>query len=143
MNKLQSQTPDSDSTTTGIRVQAAAQFLPDESHPDTPLFLFMYRIVITNAGPRTAKLLSRHWIIKDAFNEREDVRGAGAVGEYPTLAPGEHFEYTSTCPLRTRWGTMEGSYSFEDCANGEMFEVEIGRFFLVPSSRLKHLSAEN
>lgn len=143
MNEFTSQTPDSDQTTDGIRVQASAQFLPDESHSEAPLFLFMYRIVITNAGTRTVKLLSRHWVIKDAFNERDDVRGAGVVGEYPTLAPGKNYEYTSTCPLRTRWGTMEGSYSFEDCVEGEMFEVEIGRFFLVPSSRLKQLSAES
>jgi ApaG protein len=143
MNELKSQSPDSDTTTAGIRVQAAAQYLPDESHAEAPLFLFMYRIVIMNVGTKTAKLLSRHWIIRDSCNEREDVRGAGVVGEYPTLAPGECYEYTSTCPLRTRWGTMEGSYTLEDCADGEMFEVGIGRFFLVPSSRLKQLSAES
>ncbi len=143
MTTLQSQTPDSDATTEGIRIQAAAQYLPDESNPDAPLFLFMYRIVIQNVGRRTVKLRSRHRVIRDAFNERDDVRGAGVVGEYPLLAPGERYEYTSTCPLRTRWGTMEGSYTFEDSATGETLEAEIQRFFLVPSSRLKQISAEN
>ena len=143
MTTLQSQTPNSDTTTEGIRIQAAAQYLPDESNPDTPLFLFMYRIVIENVGRRTVKLRSRHWVIRDAFNERDDVRGAGVVGEYPLLAPGERYEYTSTCPLRTPWGTMEGSYTFEDSATGETLEAEIRRFFLVPSSRLTHFSAEN
>jgi len=102
----------SDTTTEGIRVQA---------------------IVITNEGTRRAKLKSRHWIILDADNQREDVRGPGVVGKTPDLAPRERFEYMSQCPLRTPWGTMEGSYVFER-ENGEQFEAVIGRFFLVPSA---------
>lgn len=137
------QSPDSNITTHGVRVHAAAHFLADESDPDTPFFLFMYRIVISNEGQQTVKLLSRHWIIRDAYNEREDVQGAGVVGDYPILAPGESYEYTSTCPLRTRWGTMEGSYQFEVCDTGESLDVAIGRFFLVPTSKLRQLSAES
>ncbi len=143
MTTDRSQTPDSDATTDGIRIRAAAQYLSDESDPDAPLFYFMYHIVMQNIGRRTVKLRSRHWVIRDAFNERDDVRGAGVVGEYPMLAPGERYEYTSSCPLRTRWGTMEGSYTFEDCVTGETLEVAIQRFFLVPSSQLKQISAEN
>ena len=134
--------PDSDALSHGIRVQAAATYLPEESNPDAPFFLYMYRIEIRNEGFRRAKLLSRHWIIRDAFNEREDVRGPGVVGEYPVLAPGQSYEYASTSPLRTRWGTMEGSYRFEDCDTGDTFEVDIGRFFLVPTSEVRQLSAE-
>jgi ApaG protein len=137
-----SQSPNSDKTTAGIRVRAAARYLAEESDPHAPFFLFMYRISISNAGRRRVKLLSRHWVIKDAFNEREDVRGPGVVGEYPVLGPGESYSYTSSCPLQTRWGTMEGSYSFEDCDTGELIEVKIGRFFLVPTSQPKELTAE-
>lgn len=133
MNKLKT-SPDSDTTTGGIRIQAAAQYLPDDSDPDEPLFLFAYRIVMTNVGERTVQLRSRHWVIRDAFNEREDVKGPGVVGENPVLEPGGTFEYTSSCPLRTSWGTMEGSYVFEDRNTDEQVEVEIGRFFLVPSA---------
>ena len=136
------QTPDSDILTNGIRIQAAAQYLPEESNPEAPLFLFMYRIVMRNEGDRRVKLLSRHWIIKDAFNEREDVKGQGVVGDYPVLGPGDQYEYTSTSPLRTQWGTMEGSYQFEDCETGDVFDVEIGRFFLVPSARIKQASLD-
>jgi len=136
------QTPDSDTITEGIRICAAAQFLPDESNPDAPYFLFMYRIVLRNESDQRVKLLSRHWVIRDAYNEREDVRGAGVVGEYPLLRPGEKYEYTSTCPLRTSWGTMEGAYEFEVCDTGRTFEVNIGRFFLVPSAQLKQVSAD-
>jgi ApaG protein len=125
--------PNSDTVTDGIRIHASAQFLPDESDPDAPFYLFVYRIVIRNTGHRRAKLLSRHWIIKDSNNERHDVEGPGVVGEFPDLGPGESFQYVSSCPLRTHWGTMEGSYLFER-EDGSQFQVKIGRFFLAPNT---------
>ena len=120
-----------DTITQGMRVVAQAQYLPSESDPDRRHFVWNYRVVITNEGTGRARLKLRHWIILDADNRREDVRGGGVVGKTPSLAPGERFEYTSTCPLRTRWGTMEGSYTFER-EDGSTFEAAIGRFFLVP-----------
>ena len=131
------QSPDSDVVTQGIRVQASGRYLPDESDPDRSQFLFAYRIVITNEGDRPVRLLSRHWIILDADNAREDVKGDGVVGEQPELQPGESHEYMSGCPLGTNWGTMEGSYTFEFTGDGddagETFEAKVGRFFLVSS----------
>ena len=121
----------SDTTTDGIRVQAQAQFLPSESDAERRHFVWAYRIVITNEGAARAQLKSRHWVILDADNRREDVRGLGVVGKTPDLAPGERFEYTSGCPMRTRWGTMEGSFTFER-EDKSTFEAQIGRFFLVP-----------
>ena len=121
----------SDTVTQGIRVQAQAQFLPSESDSERRHYVWAYRIVITNEGTTRAQLKSRHWVILDADNRREDVRGGGVVGKTPTLGPGERFEYTSGCPMRTRWGTMEGSYMFER-DDGSSFEAAIGRFFLVP-----------
>lgn len=127
------QNPNSDTVTDGIRVRAAAQFLPNESDPDRDQYLYVYRIAISNEGDRQAKLVSRHWIILDAENNRRDVRGPGVVGETPELEPGERFEYTSGCPLSTRWGTMEGSFQMvrED---GTEFDAHVGRFFLAPSN---------
>ncbi len=108
MSKSQS----SNTVTEGIRVQAAAQYRPDQSDADVPVYLFSYRIMITNEGDRSVRLLSRHWVIRDSENDRKDVEGRGVVGEFPHLAPGESFEYESSCPLPTSWGTMEGSYTF-------------------------------
>lgn len=126
-------TPSSDTLTEGIRIQAAGQYMPGDSNPDQKQYIYAYRIVITNEGTRRARLKSRHWVILDADNTREDVRGPGVVGKTPDLAPGERFEYMSGCPLRTPWGTMEGTYTMER-ENGEQFEAVIGRFFLVPSA---------
>jgi len=126
-------TPHSETTTDGITVHAAAQFLPQESEPQNQRYLYGYKITMTNRGDATVQLHSRHWIIVDGEGRRDDVRGGGVVGEYPKLAPGESYTYVSYCPLATQWGTMEGSYTFTR-DDGSRFPVAIGRFFLVPSA---------
>jgi ApaG protein len=122
----------SDKVTDGVRVRAAACYMENESDPSMQQFLYGYRIQLENVGEETVQLLSRHWVIVDAQGRREEVRGAGVVGIQPTLAPGERYEYTSGCPLKTEWGTMEGSYLFRSDSE-EQFEVEVGRFFLAPN----------
>ncbi|MGA0868483.1 MAG: Co2+/Mg2+ efflux protein ApaG [Planctomycetota bacterium] len=117
----------------GIRVRAAAQYSEEESDPDRPLHVFVYRIQLTNEGDEPARLESRHWVIVDGHGNQHEVRGPGVVGEFPNLAPGESFDYSSRCPLTTSWGTMEGSYRFRR-PDGEAFEVVVGRFFLAPSA---------
>jgi ApaG protein len=122
----------SDVVTHGVRVRAAACYMENESDPSMQQFLYGYRIHLENEGEATVQLLSRHWVIVDGQGRREEVRGAGVVGVQPTLAPGEVYEYTSGCPLKTEWGTMEGSYLFRSDSE-EQFEVEVGRFFLAPN----------
>jgi len=119
----------SDTVTLGIRVGAAASYLHGESSPEDRRYVFGYRIVIVNEGDQPAKLISRHWLIIDANGHRETVDGPGVVGQTPRLAPGEGFKYASACPLRTQWGTMEGTYLMRR-DDGTEFEVVVGRFFL-------------
>ncbi len=113
---------------------ATAFFLPEESLPDEHKFVFGYRIVIVNEGSVAVTLRSRHWIIIDGAGNVEEVQGPKVVGQEPRLAPGEGFKYTSYCPLRTEWGTMEGSYRFET-DGGEPLEVKIGRFYLAKNKK--------
>jgi ApaG protein len=122
----------SDVTTDGIRVRVGAQYLPNQSSPESHRFAYAYRVKIRNEGQSPAQLLTREWVILDADNGRRTVKGDGVVGEQPLLAPGESFEYVSGCTLPTEWGTMEGSYHFVR-ENGTPFTVAIGRFFLTPS----------
>ncbi len=131
MGLITNSNPNSDLITSGIRVEAAAQFSPERSDTDATWF-YAYRVRITNEGRDRAQLLSRHWVVLDANNHKEEVVGEGVIGRQPDLAPGEVFEYTSGCPLGTAWGTMEGSYTFRR-GDGSIFEVSIGRFFLAPS----------
>lgn len=130
------QSPDSDVTTDGIRVQAAAQYLEGDSLPEEQQYSFAYRIVITNVGDQPAKLVARHWEIIDADNHREFVDGPGVVGETPRLEPGQAHDYISGCPLPTPWGTMEGHYLFQR-DDGTQFKARIGRFFLVSPQLIK------
>ncbi len=119
----------SDATTEGIRVGAAAFFLPEQSDPTDRRYVFGYNILISNVGDAPAQLLSRHWVIIDGVGRREEVQGPGVVGETPRLEPGQAFKYQSFCPLKTPWGTMEGSYQMRR-DSGETFDAKIERFYL-------------
>src|SRR6516165_8904062 len=72
--------------------------------------VFNYTISITNKGTETVQLKTRYWRITDAHGRRQEVRGAGVIGEEPVLKAGEAFEYTSGVPLQTSSGFMTGSY---------------------------------
>lgn len=125
----------SETTTEGIRVQVFPEYVPVQSNPELNRFVFSYRVVITNVGDRWAKLLSRRWLIINAEGDSQEVDGPGVVGFTPELYPGESFDYASSTPLDTSWGTMEGSYNMmrED---GEKFDAKISRFYLVSSTVL-------
>ncbi len=121
-------------TTQGIRVEAQGEYRPDRSAPGARRYLFTYTVRIDNQGSAPAQLISRHWIITDANGGVEEVRGEGVVGQQPRLAPGERFEYTSFCVLRTPFGSMRGSYRMER-EDGAGFAAEIAAFTLaVPGS---------
>lgn len=112
-----------------ITVEVVSRYVPQRSDPAQSYYFFAYRIRITNTGDVPAKLLRRHWIITDGANQTEEVEGPGVVGEQPLLMPGEHFEYTSACPLRTPVGSMRGSYQFIT-ADGDLFDAPIRPFTL-------------
>jgi len=120
----------SDTITEEIRVQVYPDYIPEQSNPELNRFTFSYKVVITNESDAKVKLISRHWLIINSEGDQERVNGPGVVGYTPELESGESFEYTSFCPINTSWGTMEGSYTIMR-ENGEKFEAEIGRFYLV------------
>lgn len=113
----------------GINVGVKTQYLPDESSPDGDRYVFAYTITLTNTGDLSAKLLTRHWVITDANNQVQEVRGEGVVGEQPHLQPGESFQYTSGTVLETPIGTMEGSYQMVT-DDGTEFDAVIPAFSL-------------
>ncbi len=92
----------------GINVVTA--YLPSHSRPDDSQYTFAYTITISNGSDLPVQLLSRHWIITDADNEVQEVRGDGVVGEQPVIPPQASFRYTSGATLSTPVGCMEGKY---------------------------------
>lgn len=112
-----------------FRVEVDPRFLPEQSAPSQGVYSFVYTITITNSGEIPAQLISRHWLISSSAGEVEEVKGLGVVGQQPLLRPGEAFQYSSGCRLRTATGTMQGSY-FCVAEDGARFEVQIPAFML-------------
>jgi ApaG protein len=76
-----------------------------------------------------AQLISRHWVIADANDVVQEVRGLGVVGEQPLLRPGEQYQYTSGTVIGTPVGIMRGSYQMT-AEDGVQFDTEIPQFTL-------------
>jgi len=112
-----------------IKVSVRTNFVPAQSEPDQNRYVFAYTVTITNSGSVPATLLTRHWIITDANNRTQEVRGEGVVGQQPHLAPGTSFEYTSGTILETPVGVMRGSYQMV-ADDGTRFDAEIPAFTL-------------
>src|SRR6185369_13136457 len=112
-----------------VAVTAHSTYLPDQSDEEEDRYVFAYTIRITNNGNVPAQLVSRHWIITDAENQVQEVRGMGVVGEQPTLKPGDTFEYSSGSSIPTAVGTMRGTYQMV-AEDGTRFEAPIPEFTL-------------
>ncbi len=112
-----------------ITVTTRTSFIPEQSDVENGRYVFAYTITITNTGNVGAQLISRHWVISDAENHIQEVRGLGVVGEQPFLKPNESFEYTSGTAIATQVGTMSGSYQMV-AEDGVSFDAPIPEFTL-------------
>jgi ApaG protein len=110
-----------------MTVTVRTQYLEDQSDPDRSHYVFAYAVTIKNSGNVASQVISRHWVITDANNHVQEVRGLGVVGHQPLLQPGEQFEYTSGTTLATPHGRMHGEY-FCVAEDGEQFESPIPEF---------------
>ncbi len=88
-------------STQDILIEVFPSYVPERSSPENKQFFYAYKIKITNNGEIACRVIHRHWKIKDGNGKVYDVQGSGVVGEQPMLQPGEHFEYTSFCPLHS------------------------------------------
>jgi len=120
-----------------VGIDVVTAYLPGHSRPDHHQYTFAYTITINNGSDVPVQLLSRHWIITDADNEVQEVRGEGVVGEQPVIPPHASYRYTSGATLATPVGCMEGSYSMVvrepmeiDPRDLPTFEVPIRAFSL-------------
>ena len=121
--------PTSETVTRGVRVRAESRYHPERSRPEDGHWFFSYTIRIANEGPQTVQLVTRKWTITNANGQAEEVHGPGVVGEQPRLEPGQSFEYTSFCPLKTPFGSMRGYYQMTT-DDGETFDAAIAEFEL-------------
>jgi ApaG protein len=111
-------------------IETRVTYVESESRPDSNYHFFSYRVRITNKSSTSAQLMSRHWIITDSDGQREEVRGAGVIGQQPKIIPGQTFEYQSACPLNTSSGSMKGTYQMV-AEDGSSFDIEVPEFYLI------------
>ena len=116
-------------TTNGVTVTVTPYFLDDQSSPQESHFVWAYQVNIKNSGNSSIKLNHRNRLIIDANGKIINVQGEGVVGEFPTIEPGESFEYTSGTPLKTNNGIMQGFYLVSQ-DNGEKLKIDIPAFSL-------------
>ena len=116
-------------TTRNITVKVEPQFLSEQSDPASDQYVWLYTINIENGSTDVVQLLNRHWIITNAMGHVEEVQGPGVIGEQPILQPGDSFQYTSGCPLRTPSGMMVGTYEMVGPGD-ERFDIDIPAFSL-------------
>ena len=112
-----------------IQVTTQVEYIPEQSSEEQDRYVFAYTINIANTGSIPAQLISRHWVITDAANSVQEVRGLGVVGEQPLLKPGESFEYTSGSAIATPVGTMKGTYQMV-AEDGTKFDAVVPEFTL-------------
>jgi hypothetical protein len=67
-------------------VTVKTQYLEEQSDPSRSHYVFAYAITIVNTGTVPAQLISRHWVITDANNHVQEVRGLGVVGHQPSCS---------------------------------------------------------
>ncbi len=66
-----------------IIVSVETEYLSRQSQPEESRYAFAYHITIENCGSAPAQLLSRHWVIVDANQERKEIKGMGLLVSSP------------------------------------------------------------
>jgi ApaG protein len=112
-----------------MTIKVATRYVEAQSDPAKSRYVFNYTITITNVFESAITLRSRHWLITNDDNSKIEVTGDGVVGQQPTIAPNQSYEYTSGVVLTGPVGSMEGHYDMEH-ANGHNFRAKIMPFSL-------------
>jgi ApaG protein len=112
-----------------IEVDVESSYIAEQSAPAQRRYVFAYTITVHNTGSVGARLLSRHWHIKDADGRVQEVHGEGVVGVQPHIMPGEAFQYSSGAMIETAVGTMRGHYDMV-ADDGVKFSADIPAFVL-------------
>lgn len=92
-----------------VIVDISTWFDGDRSHPPSNLFVFAYRVTVTNDGRHQLRLVGRSWIAEDMMGRKFKIDAGTVVGEWPVLGPGETFSYYTGIPFATPTGRMSGS----------------------------------
>ena len=119
-----------------VQVVVETEYQSHRSAPDRGQHVWAYHVEICNLGQTDIQLRSRYWRIVDAMGRVQEVRGRGVVSEEPVIEAGDHYRYTSGCPLDSDSGIMSGHFEME-ADDGSKFEVIVPTFSLdIPDRRI-------
>jgi uncharacterized protein affecting Mg2+/Co2+ transport len=122
-----------DETGAAVCIEATSHYVGR----DGPLFVFQYRIRVSNVGAIPVQVVSRGWDMRnqDGSSQAVVARGSpGVVGQTPRLQPGgDAFEYASGTAFATPGGSIQGSLQIvslgrEDGNEAATFDAEVGLF---------------
>ena len=119
-----------DHVTRGIKISVKVFF--DGSYFKNYIlnYSFSYTISILNQSKNSVQLKSRHWRIFDSLNSDIIIDGEGVIGEKPIIKPGDSYEYSSGCLIKSTVGAMRGFYNMIDINSGKKFRAYIPTFKL-------------
>ncbi len=118
------------------RLELSAVF---DGTPERP-YAFIYYITIHNESEEIVTLKGRKWVVRDNGGEVSIHEGDGVAGEFPRLAPGESFHYSSY-HLVSASSNAEGAY-LASGERGEAFLIRIPRFTMeVPGATPVRISS--
>jgi ApaG protein len=116
--------------TQGIKISVSTNFEGTYFKNYKINFAFSYEITIENHSKDSVQLVSRHWEIYDALNDKEFVDGEGVIGKKPVLKPGETHTYSSGCLLSSPFGAMLGHFNMINFTSTRNFRVFVPAFKL-------------
>ncbi|MBI3851857.1 MAG: ApaG domain [Verrucomicrobia bacterium] len=118
----------------GLRVTVdRVVYQPQVETPADRPHCFVYFISIHNDTDCSVTIKGRKWVVTNARGEVTAVEGAGVIGQFPTIDPGDKFSYNSFHLLDTPTAVAEGSYLGVD-AVGRTVLTRIPRFkMMVPN----------
>ena len=76
-----------------------------------------YRIELRNLGASPLQLVAHHLVTTSSAGQVDELKGPGAGGRTPVLAPGETFETSGQASVSTARGALHGSYQFESAGS--------------------------
>jgi len=112
----------------GILVEVIPIF---DSKTNDGLLEWRYHITIANESRSKMELTKREWNISNEQGNVMVLKGDGIFGKFPTINPGERYEYESWTSSFQGSGWMDGTFAMRNKDTNSITEIQIPKFWLL------------